>query len=184
MEFSAVNRRRPSRETPLGPGAKKDGCFRRLEKILFICFVFNLRKCQCQKLSVYGCFSETFKRCFSVIEENTRQTRVFRLLILSCWNSVHLNKASPNYYYYTLFISWQASLAVVMATFTVAYINYRRLLAVRVVVERVMIVWVTEKCWTTGRITFVVIMYHVIEREVPLKIKYLTRHHQSLLTAY
>ena len=24
------NRRRPSRETPLGPGAKKDGCFRRL----------------------------------------------------------------------------------------------------------------------------------------------------------
>ena len=30
MEFLAVNRRRPSRETPLGPGAKKDGCFRRL----------------------------------------------------------------------------------------------------------------------------------------------------------
>ena len=30
MEFSAVNRRRPSRETPLRPGAKKDGCFRRL----------------------------------------------------------------------------------------------------------------------------------------------------------
>ena len=30
MEFSAVNRRRPSYETPLGPGAKKDGCFRRL----------------------------------------------------------------------------------------------------------------------------------------------------------
>ena len=30
MEFSAVNRRRPSRETPLGPGATKDGCFRRL----------------------------------------------------------------------------------------------------------------------------------------------------------
>ena len=30
MEFSAVNRRRPSRETPLGPGAKKDGFFRRL----------------------------------------------------------------------------------------------------------------------------------------------------------
>ena len=30
MEFSAVNRRRPSRETPLGPGAEKDGCFRRL----------------------------------------------------------------------------------------------------------------------------------------------------------
>ena len=30
MEFSAVNRRLPSRETPLGPGAKKDGCFRRL----------------------------------------------------------------------------------------------------------------------------------------------------------
>ena len=27
MEFSAVNRRRPSRETPLGSGAKKDGCF-------------------------------------------------------------------------------------------------------------------------------------------------------------
>ena len=33
MEFSAVNRRRPSRETPLGPGAKKDGCFRRLHWI-------------------------------------------------------------------------------------------------------------------------------------------------------
>ena len=31
MEFSAVNRRRPSRETPPGPGAKKDGCFRRLD---------------------------------------------------------------------------------------------------------------------------------------------------------
>ena len=30
MEFSAVNRRRPSRESPLGPGAKKDGCFRTL----------------------------------------------------------------------------------------------------------------------------------------------------------
>ena len=30
MEFSAVNCRRPSRETPLGLGAKKDGCFRRL----------------------------------------------------------------------------------------------------------------------------------------------------------
>ena len=30
MEFSAVNRRRPSRETPLEPGAKKDGSFRRL----------------------------------------------------------------------------------------------------------------------------------------------------------
>ena len=30
MEFSAVNCRRPSRETPLGPGVKKDGCFRRL----------------------------------------------------------------------------------------------------------------------------------------------------------
>ena len=30
MEFSAVNRRHPSRETPLGPGAKTDGCFRRL----------------------------------------------------------------------------------------------------------------------------------------------------------
>ena len=29
VEFSAVNRRRPSRETPLGPGAK-DGCFCRL----------------------------------------------------------------------------------------------------------------------------------------------------------
>ena len=32
MEFSAVNRSRPSRETPLGPGAKKGGCFRRLTK--------------------------------------------------------------------------------------------------------------------------------------------------------
>ena len=32
MEFSAVNRRRPSCETPLGPGAKKDGCFSRLVK--------------------------------------------------------------------------------------------------------------------------------------------------------
>ena len=30
MEFSAVNHRRPSRETPLGLGATKDGCFRRL----------------------------------------------------------------------------------------------------------------------------------------------------------
>ena len=27
MKFSEVNRRRPSRETPLGPGVKKDGCF-------------------------------------------------------------------------------------------------------------------------------------------------------------
>ena len=32
MEFSAVNRRRPSCKTPLGPGAKKDGCFRRLPR--------------------------------------------------------------------------------------------------------------------------------------------------------
>ena len=30
MEFSAVNRRRPSCEAPLGSGAKKDGSFRRL----------------------------------------------------------------------------------------------------------------------------------------------------------
>ena len=30
MDLSAVNRRRPSRETPLGLGAKKGGCFRRL----------------------------------------------------------------------------------------------------------------------------------------------------------
>ena len=30
MEFLAVNRRRPSCETPLGPGEKKDGCFCRL----------------------------------------------------------------------------------------------------------------------------------------------------------
>ena len=36
MEFSAVNRRRPSRETPLGPGAKKDGCFRRLPFFLWL----------------------------------------------------------------------------------------------------------------------------------------------------
>ena len=28
MEFSAVNRRHPSRETPLWPGTWKDGCFR------------------------------------------------------------------------------------------------------------------------------------------------------------
>ena len=36
MEFSAVNRRRPSHETPLGPGAKKDSCFRRLHiRLLF-----------------------------------------------------------------------------------------------------------------------------------------------------
>ena len=33
MEFSAVNRRRPSRGTPLGPGAKKDGGFRRLRLV-------------------------------------------------------------------------------------------------------------------------------------------------------
>ena len=37
MEFSAVNRRRPSRETPLGPGAKKDGCFHGLT-VSEICF--------------------------------------------------------------------------------------------------------------------------------------------------
>ena len=30
MEFSVVSRRCPSRETPLEPGAKKDGCFCRL----------------------------------------------------------------------------------------------------------------------------------------------------------
>ena len=35
MEFSAVNRRRPSRETPLGPGAKKHGCFRRLSHVVY-----------------------------------------------------------------------------------------------------------------------------------------------------
>ena len=34
MEFSAVNRRRPSRETPLGPRAKKDGCFRGLTQLV------------------------------------------------------------------------------------------------------------------------------------------------------
>ena len=30
LEFSAANRRRPSRETPPGPGAKKDCCLRKL----------------------------------------------------------------------------------------------------------------------------------------------------------
>ena len=34
MEFSAVNRRRPSCEMPLGSEAKKDGCFRRLLKVV------------------------------------------------------------------------------------------------------------------------------------------------------
>ena len=49
MEFSALNRRRPSRETPLGPGAKKDGCFCRLllllsykGRILYLYFKANL----------------------------------------------------------------------------------------------------------------------------------------------
>ena len=35
MEYLAVNRRRPSCETPLGPGAKKDGCFRRLTQMAY-----------------------------------------------------------------------------------------------------------------------------------------------------
>ena len=34
MKFSAVNRRRPSCETPHGPGVKKDSCFRRLTPYL------------------------------------------------------------------------------------------------------------------------------------------------------
>ena len=33
MDFSAVNRRRLSCEMALGPGAKKDGCFRRLFRL-------------------------------------------------------------------------------------------------------------------------------------------------------
>ena len=37
MEFSVVNRRRPSCETPLGLGAKKDGCFRRLQEF-WLCY--------------------------------------------------------------------------------------------------------------------------------------------------
>ena len=46
MEFSAVNRRRPSRETPLGPGAKKDGCFRRLDRntVHVFSFLENIHK--------------------------------------------------------------------------------------------------------------------------------------------
>ena len=36
---AAVNRIRPSRETPLGLGAKKDGCFRRLEIFKFEKFI-------------------------------------------------------------------------------------------------------------------------------------------------
>ena len=51
-EFSAVNRRRPSRETPLGPGAKKDGCFRRLTNVGSLAVgVFDLVNCS---LSVVG----------------------------------------------------------------------------------------------------------------------------------
>ena len=42
MEFSAVNRRRPSRETPIGPGAKKDGCFRRLKSHSFAAFTRSI----------------------------------------------------------------------------------------------------------------------------------------------
>ena len=41
IEFSAVNRRRPSRETSLGPGAKKEGCFRRLQKFRIIADPMN-----------------------------------------------------------------------------------------------------------------------------------------------
>ena len=46
MEFSAVNHRRPSRETPLG--AKKDGCFHRLkhklckERIIIVLFAIGV----------------------------------------------------------------------------------------------------------------------------------------------
>ena len=46
MEFSAVNRRRPSRETPLGPGAKKDGCFHRLHREI----IYNITK---KKIFIY-----------------------------------------------------------------------------------------------------------------------------------
>ena len=35
-EFFAVNHRRLSREAPLGLGVKKDGCFRRLQMVLFV----------------------------------------------------------------------------------------------------------------------------------------------------
>ena len=35
LEFSAVNRRRPSCEMPLGPGAKKVGCFCKLMLIKY-----------------------------------------------------------------------------------------------------------------------------------------------------
>ena len=59
MEFSAVNRRRPSRETPLGPGAKKDGCFRRLRQTR-ICYIFQVEVFERATWSEY--FGSEFSR--------------------------------------------------------------------------------------------------------------------------
>ena len=46
MEFSAVNRKHPSCKTPLGPGAKKDGCFRRLVSVHIL--TINISQWACE----------------------------------------------------------------------------------------------------------------------------------------
>ena len=52
---SGVSREGPSRETPLGPGAKKDGCFRRLHT------KFNISFRRLVLLEM-NCFEKIFKR--------------------------------------------------------------------------------------------------------------------------
>ena len=54
MEFSAaVNRRRPAHETPLRPGAKKDGCFCRLLNQLLVQFVKKLTFNRCSEATIF-----------------------------------------------------------------------------------------------------------------------------------
>ena len=59
MEFSAVNRRRPSRETPLGPGVKKDGCLPKLRQTR-ICYIFQVEVFERATWSEY--FGSEFSR--------------------------------------------------------------------------------------------------------------------------
>ena len=69
MEFSAVNRRCPSSETPLGPGAKNDGCFCRLQwqlkssqsqlKAKRMCG-FGIREKNLMRFAVFWCISVRF----------------------------------------------------------------------------------------------------------------------------
>ena len=83
MEFSAVNRRPTSRETPLGPGAKKDGCFRRLEfgeKQISVNRSDLLAINVTTAFTILNCLEHEFLKGFSPCRDDSSPLRIFSIL--------------------------------------------------------------------------------------------------------